>query len=160
MESREGANVSITGGQSIAPCNFTRFIDEQILRRLTQKAVSHVWQADLAALGIRDYGKHQQYGHGLTVCPAPLELFFKAAPMTLAREHGPKMFDESGLLRERLLKSVNILAPPYSTKYPELKNHLDPIVPGLEWEGMRSRLRMKRSAWTPRGSGYGFSKPL
>lgn len=89
-----------------------------------------------------------------------MELFFKAAPVTLAREHGPKMFGESELLRERLLKSVNVLAPPDRAKYPELKNDLEPIVPGLEWEGMRSRLRMERAAWTPRGLVYGFSKPL
>ncbi|MEI2723937.1 MAG: right-handed parallel beta-helix repeat-containing protein [Verrucomicrobiota bacterium] len=81
----KGAQVNITGGQSIAPASFTRVTDEQVLRRLPREAAAHVQQADLAALGIRDYGKHQQYGHAISVCPAPLELFFNAAPMTLAR---------------------------------------------------------------------------
>jgi len=39
----------------------------------------------------------------------------------------------------RLLKTVNILKPPYSVRYPELVDYLNPIVEGKEWEGMRSR---------------------
>jgi parallel beta-helix repeat protein len=58
---------------------------------------------------------------------------------TWAAAEAPQMFGEKGLLRKRLLESVNILAPPYSTRYPELKTYLDPIIPGKEWEGMRAR---------------------
>lgn len=52
---------------------------------------------------------------------------------------GPSMFGENGLLRRRLLESVNIYQSPYAEKYPALKNYLDPIVDGKEWEGMRAR---------------------
>ena len=58
---------------------------------------------------------------------------------TWYKAQAPTMFVENSLLRKRLLQSVNILAPPYSVRYPELKNYLDPIVPGKEWEGMRPR---------------------
>lgn len=58
---------------------------------------------------------------------------------TWAQAEAPQMFGEKGLLRKRLRESVDILAPPYSLKYPELRNYLDPIVPGKEWEGMRAR---------------------
>ncbi|MCM4153134.1 right-handed parallel beta-helix repeat-containing protein [Arenibacter sp. N53] len=52
---------------------------------------------------------------------------------------GPLMFGEDGLLRRRLLTNVNITESPYSEKYPELLDYLNPIVDGKEWEGMRAR---------------------
>jgi Right handed beta helix region len=58
---------------------------------------------------------------------------------TWAAVHAVPMFGEKGLLRKRLLQEVNILEPPYSTHYPELKDYLNPIIEGKEWEGMRSK---------------------
>ena len=58
---------------------------------------------------------------------------------TWAQAQASEMFGARGLLRKRLLESVNVLAPPYSVRYPELTNYLDPIVAGKEWEGMRPR---------------------
>ena len=58
---------------------------------------------------------------------------------TWAAVHAVPMFGEKGLLRKRLLQEVNILEPPYSTRYPELKDYLNPIIEGKEWEGMRSK---------------------
>jgi hypothetical protein len=49
------------------------------------------------------------------------------------------MFGENGLIRKRLTKSVDIYQAPYSERYPELADYLDPIVEGKEWKGMRSR---------------------
>jgi len=48
-------------------------------------------------------------------------------------------FGKNGLFVRRLLKDINITKPPYSDRYPELVNYMDPIIPGKEWEGMRSR---------------------
>lgn len=58
---------------------------------------------------------------------------------TWARGSGPLMFGEDGLLRKRLTENVNIYQSPYSERYPELINYLDPIVDGKEWEGMWPR---------------------
>jgi hypothetical protein len=49
------------------------------------------------------------------------------------------MFGENGLIRNRLVKSVNIYEPPYSERYPQLLSYLNPIIEGKEWEGMRAR---------------------
>jgi len=58
---------------------------------------------------------------------------------TWAAEQAVPMFGEKGLIRKRLLQEVNILEPPYSLQYPELKDYLKPIIEGKEWEGMRSK---------------------
>ena len=50
-----------------------------------------------------------------------------------------KTFGEGGLVRERLSKNINIKEEPYSLRYPELCNYLDPIIDGKEWEGMRTK---------------------
>ncbi|MCX6925097.1 MAG: hypothetical protein NT154_18075, partial [Verrucomicrobia bacterium] len=77
--------VSITGGRCIPRSHFTHVTDEQSIKRLTPEAAKQVLQADLRKLGIQDFGEHQQYGHALSVCPAPLELFYNGEPMPLAR---------------------------------------------------------------------------
>jgi hypothetical protein len=58
---------------------------------------------------------------------------------TWAKGTGPNMFGENGLLRRRLTQNVNIYQSPYSERYPELVNYLNPIIDGKEWEGMRPR---------------------
>ena len=79
------AKVGITGGVTLPTGKFQRVKTSAILKRLTKETGANVWQINLKEVGISDYGKHQQYGHSLPVVPAPLELFFNANPMTLAR---------------------------------------------------------------------------
>ncbi|WP_303318313.1 right-handed parallel beta-helix repeat-containing protein [Flavivirga abyssicola] len=81
----EGDQVFLTGGISIAAKNFKKLKSKSIKQRLTPKAVKNIRVADLKALGITDYGTHKQYGHALSVYPAPIELFFNDEPMTIAR---------------------------------------------------------------------------
>ena len=81
----EKAKVSITGGISISSEKFKNITNQAVIARLTKEASQKIMCVDLKALGINDYGKHQQIGHGLPICPAPLELFFNNQPMTLAR---------------------------------------------------------------------------
>ncbi|MFN5021632.1 MAG: right-handed parallel beta-helix repeat-containing protein [bacterium] len=80
-----GEKVNITGGKTINPGKFSRVINKNILNRLEKNAIGNVWQADLKAEGIKKLGNHRQYGHGLPVVPATLELFYNGEPMTLSR---------------------------------------------------------------------------
>lgn len=80
-----GETVHVTGGRTLKPSSFRKVTDRATLARLHPAAGGQVWMADLAAMGIRDYGRHRQYGHSLPVLPAPLELFIDGKPMTLAR---------------------------------------------------------------------------
>jgi len=80
-----GEKVNITGGKTIQPGKFSKVTDKAILNRLEKNAIGNVWQANLRAEGINNLGNHRQYGHGLPVVPATLELFYNGEPMTLAR---------------------------------------------------------------------------
>jgi len=80
-----GEKVNITGGKTIQQGKFSKVTDKAILNRLEKNAMGNVWQADLRAEGIKNLGNHSQYGHGLPVVPATLELFYNGEPMTLAR---------------------------------------------------------------------------
>ncbi len=80
----ENGKVSIVGGVSINPGNFYGLTDKKVKSRLAKEAVKHVKCVNLKDLGIADYGEQKQIGHALPVCPAPLELFFNHAPMSLA----------------------------------------------------------------------------
>ena len=80
-----GEKVNITGGKTIQPGKFSKVVDKGILNRLEKNAIGKVWQADLKAEGIKNLGNHRQYGHGLPVVPATLELFYNGEPMTLSR---------------------------------------------------------------------------
>ena len=77
--------VRISGGTSIPSSSFGPARDPGTLRRLPPESRGHVLQADLRALGIRDFGTHRQFGHGLPVVPAPMELFWNDSVMQLAR---------------------------------------------------------------------------
>jgi hypothetical protein len=81
----EGTDVRLTGGREIPPSAFREVDSPRIRARLHPEAVPHIVQADLRALGINEYGKHRQYGHGLPIVPAPLELFLDDSVMPLAR---------------------------------------------------------------------------
>lgn len=77
--------VHISGGINIPSSSFRTARDQGILLRLPPESREHVLQADLRALGIRDFGSHRQFGHGLPVVPAPMELFWNDSVLQLAR---------------------------------------------------------------------------
>lgn len=79
------AKVSITGGVTLPTNKFQQVKTSSILKRLPKEARNKVWQINLKELGINDYGSHRQFGHALPVIAAPLELYFNATPMVLAR---------------------------------------------------------------------------
>ncbi len=82
-----GANkedVIISGGKKIKSSAFKKVSDPAILIRVGKTAGAALYQVSLKELGILNFGKHQSYGHGQPVVPAPLELFFNNEPLTLA----------------------------------------------------------------------------
>ncbi|TAD91076.1 MAG: right-handed parallel beta-helix repeat-containing protein [Bacteroidetes bacterium] len=81
----KAGKVSIIGGKSIPFSAFEKTTDKQVLNRLSASAAKNTMQINLREYGIHDFGNIQQYGHGMPVVPAPLELFFDHEPMTLAR---------------------------------------------------------------------------
>ncbi len=74
---------TLYGGRAIE--GFTLVDDEAILARLPQEARGKVYQCDLAAQGITDYGELAVRGHGQPPSPPTLELYCNGEPMTLAR---------------------------------------------------------------------------
>lgn len=78
-----GETVRLTGGQEVR--GWRPVTDPAILDRLDPAARGHVLQADLKAQGIMDFGQMSPRGFARPVTPAGLELFFRDAPMTLAR---------------------------------------------------------------------------
>ena len=78
-------SVRISGGRTVPSSSFHPASDPNTLLRLPPESRRHVHQADLRALGIRDFGRHRQFGHGLPVVPAPMELFWNDSVMQLAR---------------------------------------------------------------------------
>ncbi|MBU6401846.1 MAG: hypothetical protein KGS61_16130, partial [Verrucomicrobia bacterium] len=78
-----GEAVRILGGRPVT--NWQPVTDRQVLDRLDPAARGQVWQADLKAAGITDYGRLTRRGFGGSDHPAQLELFFADRPMTLAR---------------------------------------------------------------------------
>lgn len=82
--------------------------------------------------------------NNLVIEPRSHTVVMSAHYYTWAKAEAVPMFGEHGLLRQRLLRDVNILAPPYRARYPELTNYLEVIAPGQEWEGMRPRRNLFR----------------
>ena len=77
--------VRISGGVTIPSASFHPVSDPAILLRLPPESRTHVLQADLRMAGVRDFGKHRQFGHGLPIVPAPMELFWNDSVLQLAR---------------------------------------------------------------------------
>ena len=77
--------VSITGGKRIPSEKFEKVTNRSILKRLSKNAVQKVMKLNLHELGITDFGQIKQYGHAMSVTPAPIEVFFNHEAMTLAR---------------------------------------------------------------------------
>jgi len=71
---RKGETVRLLAGKRVT--NWRKVIDPAVLNRFEENVRDKVWQADLKALGITDFGSPAGSG---------LELFFNDEPMTLAR---------------------------------------------------------------------------
>ncbi|MBN1543192.1 right-handed parallel beta-helix repeat-containing protein [candidate division KSB1 bacterium] len=80
-----GEKVTLTGSRLLPPSSFAPVSKGHLLQRLPVKSRDQVRVCDLDALGIKDYGRLEQYGHALPVVPAPMELFVDRRVMTLAR---------------------------------------------------------------------------
>lgn len=78
-------DVHITGGKSIPWGKFKKVDNKAILTRLSTSAAQNVMQVNLHELDIHEFGQIQQYGHAMSVTPAPIEVFFNHEAMTLAR---------------------------------------------------------------------------
>jgi parallel beta-helix repeat protein len=76
--------VRITGGVVIPPSAFHTIRNAPALRRLPPSSRDHVVEVDLKALGITDFGKHRQFGHGLPVVSAPMEVCWNDTMLQLA----------------------------------------------------------------------------
>jgi hypothetical protein len=64
---------------------FEEVRDVQALARLPEAARSHVLRVDLKRLGITDWGTFARQGQSLPMKPSTLEVFYRGAPMPLAR---------------------------------------------------------------------------
>lgn len=73
----------LIGGKRIS--TWQPVTDATVLERLPENARSQVKQANLKALGLTDYGVQTRRGFVGNPAPPPMELYFGAKPMTLAR---------------------------------------------------------------------------
>jgi parallel beta-helix repeat protein len=80
-----GEVVRVSGGLLLPGAAFHPVRNADALKRLPAAARPHVIEADLRALGVTDFGKHRQFGHGLPVVPAPMELCWNDSMLQLAR---------------------------------------------------------------------------
>lgn len=80
----QSEKVQFTGGRKLDNSKFTPVQDAAIIDRLPAAAKGKVYQIDLKAAGITDYGKMLPHGYKI-VHPAPLELFYNELPLTVAR---------------------------------------------------------------------------
>ncbi len=70
--------------------NFQLVTDPRILERLPAEARGKVYQTDIRAQGVTDFGALKDRGFGIPNPPPTVELYFNGRPMTLARwpNHG------------------------------------------------------------------------
>jgi hypothetical protein len=80
-----GEVVRLTGGMPVPASAFSPVADAAILEKMPTESRAHVRVADLRALGVTDFGRHRQFGHGHPVIPSPMELLWNDTPLTLAR---------------------------------------------------------------------------
>jgi Right handed beta helix region len=78
-----GGRAILSGGRVVT--GFAPVRDTSVLARLPAGARGNVLVADLRQNGITDLGVFQRHGYQLAITPAPLELFYRDQPMTLAR---------------------------------------------------------------------------
>ncbi len=79
----KGEAPRLLGGRKLS--GFQAVTDAAVLARLDASAREKVFQCDLRALGITDFGEMKSRGFGRPTTPAHCELFFGGRPMTLAR---------------------------------------------------------------------------
>jgi hypothetical protein len=84
-EEAEGQRVRVIGGRRVT--KWTAVTDDGAKARFSAKALPHIMQADLKAMGLTaaDFGGFACRGHGGTKTPSHLELFFDGTPMQIAR---------------------------------------------------------------------------
>ncbi len=75
--------VRFVGGQVIQ--DFEPLSNEAVKNRINPDFRNKIWQTDLKAAGITDYGSIKPTGFSRDNQPAGLELFFNGEPMTIAR---------------------------------------------------------------------------
>jgi parallel beta-helix repeat protein len=80
-----GANRTIVSGAAIVRGFHAPGASDAAAARLPAAARAHVLVAKLADSGIDDAGTFERQGFGIRVTPAPLELFYRGEPQTLAR---------------------------------------------------------------------------
>lgn len=80
----QNEKVQFTGSRKLDNSKFTLVSDPAILNRLPAAAKGKVYQIDLKAAGITDYGKREMHGYKI-IKTAPLELFYNETALTVAR---------------------------------------------------------------------------
>lgn len=81
----EGEEVRLNGGRELAPAAFQPVSDPAILARLPESSRGKVFQIDLKAQGIGDFGQMHRRGFNHPHVNPGLELFVNDRPMQLAR---------------------------------------------------------------------------
>ncbi len=81
----ENEIVRLSGGLPLPSSAFHPVRNVEGLKRLPASSRPSVVEADLRALGVKNFGTHRQFGHGLPIVPAPLELFWNDSVLQLAR---------------------------------------------------------------------------
>ena len=85
FKSYNNEEVSIMGGYNINSDSFVPVTDGEILNRLPEEARDKVWQVNLKAQGITEYGVIPKAGYNWPPVPPAPELFINNKTMTLAR---------------------------------------------------------------------------
>jgi len=80
-----GEEARLSGGIAIPARLFHAVRDADARRKIPAAALPFVLEADLNAIGIANRGTLKQYGFGLPVVPAALELFWNDTVMQIAR---------------------------------------------------------------------------
>ncbi len=84
ISSYQNEKVSFTGAQKLDNSKFVPVSDANVLNRLPATAKGKVYQIDLKAAQINDFGKKAPHGYK-SILPAPLELFYNEKTLPLAR---------------------------------------------------------------------------
>lgn len=84
-EAAEKQHVRLLGGRRVT--KWTAVTDERAKARFNARALPHIMQADLYAMGLteKDFGAFSCRGHGGNKTPSHLELFFNGEPMQITR---------------------------------------------------------------------------
>ena len=81
----ENERVCLSGGRELDPAAFRPVADPAVLQRLPEVSRGEVFQVDLKAQGISDFGRMAPRGFGRPYVSAGLEPFFNDQPLRLAR---------------------------------------------------------------------------